>query len=296
MIKNNEKISCIVTVYNRFDYVRNIIKCLKNQTLQIDELILADDGSKENIFETIKDLLEDCKFKVIHIFQEDIAFRLARSRNNAVRVSNSDFLIFFDQDVIFSDDFIEKVYSSAERKRILMTKVAGSSENQKKCIDEYLSEGKNFEFIYSNIFGDSVTKSLRKITRKDKFYNLLYKLKLRTRGAKMAGAFFALYKDDFININGFDEKYIGWGEEDDDFCNRFYKYGGIAKPLDLEIYPVHMYHPFAPSKGNSPNWEYYQKRKKEISKNNYKPEYGYNNTLGEDKYRATILKEINDDN
>lgn len=292
-MKKKEKIACIVTVYNRFNYVRNIIKCLKNQTLQIDELILVDDGSSESILESIEDLLQDCKFNVIHVFQEDIAFRLARSRNNGVRVTDSDFLIFCDQDIIFADDFIETVYNSAKKKSILMTRVPTTTETEKNLIEKYIADEKNFEFIYNNIFDNEINNILKKVCKKDRFYNLLYKFKLRDRGAKMAGVFFALYKKDFININGFDEKYIGWGEEDDDFCNRFYKYGGFVEPLKLKMFPIHLYHPFTPSKGNSPNWEYYQKRKKEINKSNYKSEYGYYNTFGEDKYRVNILKKIN---
>lgn len=80
-----EKITAIVTVYNRFEYVRNMIKCLKRQSLQIDELILADDGSKDELLPYIKDLIDDINFSIKWVRQEDLAFRLARSRNNGVR-------------------------------------------------------------------------------------------------------------------------------------------------------------------------------------------------------------------
>ena len=109
---------------------------------------------------------------------------------------------------------------------------------------------------------------------------------------KMIGYFFALYKDDFIKLNGFDEKYIGWGEEDDDFSNRFYKMGGFLKCIEASHPIIHMYHYSAPSKGDSPNMLYYRQRKKEISKNNYKSYYGYDNTLGEDRYNIEKIKNI----
>ena len=41
-----EKISVIVTLYNRLEYARNMILSLLHQTLMIDELVFADDGSK----------------------------------------------------------------------------------------------------------------------------------------------------------------------------------------------------------------------------------------------------------
>ena len=51
-----EKISLIVTLYNRLEYARNMILALQQQTKQIDELIFADDGSSEDVYEYIKDL------------------------------------------------------------------------------------------------------------------------------------------------------------------------------------------------------------------------------------------------
>ena len=44
-----EKITVIVTLYNRLEYARNMILALLNQTKMIDELIFADDGSKDDV-------------------------------------------------------------------------------------------------------------------------------------------------------------------------------------------------------------------------------------------------------
>ena len=44
-----------------------------------------------------------------------------------------------------------------------------------------------------------------------------------------------------------------------------------------------MYHKVASSKNDSPNEQYYQKRKKEISRKNYKAENGYFNSIDSDK-------------
>lgn len=49
-------------------------------------------------------------FEIKHVYQEDIGFRLARSRNNGARIASGDFLIFLDQDVIMPNDFVEKVF------------------------------------------------------------------------------------------------------------------------------------------------------------------------------------------
>lgn len=286
---NKEKISVIVTLYNRLEYARNMILSLINQTLMIDELIFADDGSKEDVADVIKDLIDKCPFEIKCVYQEDIGFRLARSRNNGARAATGEFLIFLDQDVIMPDDFIEKIYNVRKKKRIISSRGILSYEWQKEKIQIDLNQGKKFSEIYK--FVTSRQKSeIKKIIKRDILYRVLYKLKLRTRGAKIVGLIFALYKEDFIATNGFDDNYKGWGKEDDDFGNRFFKYGGETYPILFEKFPIHMYHLGADSKKDSLNEEYYQKRKKEISKKNYKAINGYYNSINKDVIKIKTIK------
>ena len=284
-----EKITVIVTVYNRLKYVRNIIICLLQQTVNIHELIFADDGSKEDITNYIEDLIPLCKFKIKHVYQEDLGFRLSRSRNNAVRNSEGDYLIFLDQDVIFSEDFIEKIYSQKKEKVIVYTRALVSNEEEKEKIQKNLEKSKSFKAVY-NLVNKEQEKITKKAILKDRIYNILYFLKLRKRGGKIAGLMFSLYKKDFIAINGFDEKYKAYGYEDDDFCNRFFKYGKGTKIVRFNMYPIHMYHYFDPTKKYDLNKNYYYIRKKQISKLNFKCQYGYINSIDKDK---VILTGIN---
>lgn len=284
-----DKISLIVTLYNRLEYARNMIFALQKQTKQIDELIFADDGSSENLMDYIGDLIDSCQFKIKHIYQEDIGFRLARSRNNGAREAKGDYLIFMDQDVIFDNNFIQIIYENRRKKRMIFSEALGSSLEEKNLIQEEIGKEYNYEKIYSLIDKDKKIDQ-DNIVKKQKLYNILYKLKLRSRGAKIVGLIFSLYKEDFININGLDEKYIGWGYEDDDFGNRFFKYGGETYVFKMQRYPIHMYHKSANTTNGSVNEEYYRKRKKEISKDNYRCEYGFDKTLAEDKYKIFIIK------
>lgn len=287
---NKEKISVIVTLYNRLEYARNIIISLLHQTKMIDELVFADDGSREDVAATIEDLIKICPFKIKIVYQEDIGFRLARSRNNGVRVATSEFLILLDQDIIMPDNFIEKVYSKRKKKVIVSVRGFLTTEEQKNKIQNIIDTKYNYNEIYSILYNKKDDDFFQKIITKDKLYSFLYKLKLRNRGAKMVGLMSALYKEDYIAINGFDDKYKGWGKEDDDFCNRFYKYGGNVYPIRLEKYLIHMYHPFSNTKIKSLNEKYYQKRKQEISSKNYRAINGYINSIDDDEIKVKILK------
>ena len=200
------KVTVIVTVYNRLEYTRNIVLCLLNQTKNIEELIFVDDGSKENLKDYIADLLPKCNFKIKHIYQEDLGFRLSRSRNNGVRHAEGDYLIFLDQDVVFPNDFIENNTKNRKKKVMTYTKPIASDENENNEIQKLLCCDFNYNEIYKNI-KQEVHKVREKSMKKDLFYSFLHSCHLRSRGGKIAGLMFALYKEDYININGFDEKY-----------------------------------------------------------------------------------------
>lgn len=227
-------------------------------------------------------------FKITEVKQEDLGFRLARSRNNGARASKGEFLIFMDQDLIFPNDFIEKIYKARAQKRMLISVAIWSSKEEKEEIMPLIGQD------YANIINKISQKKLKENKRiifKNNLNNILYALKLRPKGMKMVGYFFALYKEDFININGFDENFIGWGEEDDDFYWRFYKYGGEIKCVVPDYPIIHIFHPFASSKGQGPNKDYYYKRRKEYSKFDFKPpKFGFDKTLGDDEFKINIIK------
>ena len=286
---SKEKITVVVTLYNRLEYARNMILSLLNQTLMIDELIFADDGSKQDVSEIIKDLIDGCPFEIKHVYQEDIGFRLARSRNNGARIASGDFLIFLDQDVIMPNDFVEKIYNSRKEKRMISSRGILTSEEQKNKIQEIINKKYDYSKIYT-VIPIKDDEEIKKRLRRDNLYRFLYKVKLRTRGAKIAGLIFALYKKDYIAINGFDDNYKGWGKEDDDFCNIFYKYGGEVYPLKLKEYLLHMYHPFSSTKAESLNESYYQQRKQEINKKNFKCLNGYENSIDNDEVKIKCIK------
>lgn len=277
----NEKISIIVCVYNRFEYVRNILKCLIEQTADIYEVIFADDGSKNNLNEAIEDLIPQCKFKIKVVWQQDIGFRLAKSRNNAVRYSEGDYLIFMDQDIVFDKDFIENILKARKKGKVVYTKALWTTAEERDEIQKKFDEEYDYEKMYLTIKKtnhESIVKSMKKA----KFYSLLYNFHLRKRGGKFAGLFISLYKEDFLKVNGFDEKYNGFGYEDDDFGNRLFKCGINTIPLNFEYFPIHMAHPTDPTEKESPNRDYYRNRKKEIFKGKHKCEYGFDNPLGQD--------------
>lgn len=76
---SNISTSLIISTYNRSDALEICVKSVLRQSLLPDEIIIADDGSKEDTRELIHQLAASSEVPIIHVWHEDLGFRLAPS-------------------------------------------------------------------------------------------------------------------------------------------------------------------------------------------------------------------------
>ena len=282
------KISVIVPIYNRLEHFRALFICLLRQNRQIDELIITDDGSSQQILDYIADLIPKASFKIKHIYQEDKGFRKTRALNNGVINSEGELLIFCDQDLIFGEEYIEYMEKNIKKGCFLLCRPISVNEEEKDIILKKIELSNKYEELLKALpknYLESVNKTL-KTDRKRRILNIL---KLSKRGIKLVGMSYAVMKSDYLKVNGYDENYNGWGEEDDDFGNRLYVAGVKGKELKTPNMQIHLWHYSDPTKKHSMNEEYYYKRKKEIFSNkNYFCKNGCSEAR--DDIKITMLK------
>ena len=283
------KISVIVPVYNRLEHLRALFLCLLRQKKQADELIITDDGSSQKVLDFIGDLIPEAKFKVKHIYQEDKGFRKTRALNNAVRNSSGDLLIFCDQDLIFGEEYVETIAGNIKENIFLMGRAHTLKREEKDFVLENIEKINSYEEIVKNL-PDSYIPTIKKMLNEDKRRRLLKTFKLAKRGIKLVGMSYALMKNAYIKVNGYDENYIGWGQEDDDFGNRLTVAGINGKELVTKNIQLHLWHYSDPTKVHSSNEEYYYKRKEEIfSKKDFYCEKGYEDSKNRDDVTVKTL-------
>ena len=284
------KISVIVPVYNRLEHLRALFLCLLRQKKQADELIITDDGSSQKVLDFIGDLIPKAQFKVKHIYQEDKGFRKTRALNNAVRNSSGDLLIFCDQDLIFGEEYVETIAGNIKENIFLMGRDHKLKREEKDFVLEKIEKINSYEEIVKNL-PDSYIPTIKKMLNEDKRRRLLKTFKLAKRGIKLVGMSYALMKNAYIKVNGYDENYIGWGQEDDDFGNRLTVAGINGKELVTKNIQLHLWHYSDPTKVHSSNEEYYYKRKEEIfSKKDFYCKKGYEDSKNRDDI---TVKELN---
>lgn len=269
------KFSLIIAVYNRVHLLRKSLIALKNQSIFPDELILSDDGSDEDIKGGILEIVKDLSFPVKIVRQEHKGFRLARCRNNSVKASSGDFLIFFDQDVIHTENYIQTFIQNRKEKRFLTAYPIRLTEKQ----SENITEDCISKYDFNRFLLPEQKIKIKKQFFKDYISFVGRKLLLVKNKPKIRGGFCAINRQDYLNVNGYDEKFIGWGNEDDDIRRRLYKSGVYGFNPFYNEYPIHLYHEPFHKDGKRVNKDYNLQQIKKINEGEFYCKYGYDNPL-----------------
>ena len=102
-----ELVSIIVPVYNLEKYIEKCVRSLLQQTYTNVEIILVDDGSRDESGEICDRLAsEDSRIKVIH--KENGG--LSSARNCGIENATGEYIMFVDGDDFISELMVEKLY------------------------------------------------------------------------------------------------------------------------------------------------------------------------------------------
>lgn len=239
---NQPDVSLIISFYNRIDFLKLVFAGLQRQTFKNFEVIIADDGSKEEIIDEIEKLSKEMNFPITHIWQEDRGFRKNKILNQAVINSNSPYLIFIDGDCIPHRNFIAEHF----RHRQLNFCLTGRRVNLSQKLSETLTDQKVKEGILENLFFLLKDGLFGKSTDVEKgffFRNKFLRKFLNKKKRGLLGCNFSVHKTDLISINGFDERYIAPSiGEDSDVQFRLELAKVHVRSLNNIAVQYHLYH------------------------------------------------------
>jgi glycosyltransferase involved in cell wall biosynthesis len=236
-------ISIIVSTYNRPDALKLVLLALAEQNIQPNtfEVIVADDGSNQDTKNLVDNLSPNLPYPLHHVWHEDTGFRLATIRNKAAAQAKGDYLIFLDGDCIPLISFVYRHKLLAEKKYFVAgNRILLSQGFTKKVVSQ------PEEDIHKKTFWEWFLICNQKNC--NKFLAFLYIplqniRKLRaTKWQGARGCNLAVWKEDLIAINGFDESYTGWGYEDSDLIIRLMRKGILRKDGHFAVPVLHLFH------------------------------------------------------
>ncbi len=235
------KTALIVTTYNRPDALAAVLEGYCRQSDQDFELVVADDGSKEDTADVVRQFVQRAPFRLTHVWHEDQGFRAAAIRNRAVASSEADYIVFTDGDCVPSRHFVRAHKQLAEpgyflgANRVLLS--AGLT-NRVLCRQVSIHTWRLFDWLLSWSKRD-INRVLPLMELPDGPFRKW--APDRWKGIKTCN--FSAWRTDLIRVNGLDESYEGWGLEDSDLVIRLLHAGVKQKSARFAATVFHLWHP-----------------------------------------------------
>lgn len=105
--KHQIKTSLLISTYNWCEALNLCLNSVLQQSQQPDEIVIADDGSREDTKLIITEFSKKSSTPVIHVWHEDIGFRKTIILNKAIAKCSADYIIQIDGDLILHKHFIK---------------------------------------------------------------------------------------------------------------------------------------------------------------------------------------------
>jgi glycosyltransferase involved in cell wall biosynthesis len=233
-------ISVIFTTYNSLDWLEKVIWGFSCQTLQPDEIIIADDGSTDETRVRIDQLRTATKLNIIHVWHEDEGFRKTLILNKAIVASTGDYLIFTDGDCVPRNDFVATHMHYAESGYLLSGGYFKLPMQASSAISKGdVLSGSCFDVDWLKKHGLQKTYKTVKLSARGwqkRLFNAMTPTGATWNGHNASG-----WRSDIIATNGFDTR-MQYGGEDRELGERMFNMGIKAKQIRYSAVCIHLDH------------------------------------------------------
>lgn len=256
MATGHPRLSVILSTFDRPAALGLALDGIRESAGRVElEVVVADDGSGPETRAVVERLASRGDFPVTHVRHEHAGFRLAAIRNLAVRASRGEVLVFLDGDCIVHPGALALHAARARpgRAHSGARVFLGPEETSD------LLEGRRAPAEVAGTAYRRAARSLFGLFASNLFYR---SLRLKPRPKLVAGNC-AVHRSDFEKVNGFDERFVGWGYEDDDLARRLRRVGVRIRDGTLDCLALHLFHPVHPShrpcSRETANYRYYRR-------------------------------------
>jgi GT2 family glycosyltransferase len=240
------RLTILVSTYERHDALDAVLRGLSQQSDTEFEVVVTDDGSGPDTRAVVENWQTAFGEALVHIWQPDEGYRLALVRNRGALAAHGDYLVFMDGDCVPRRGFVRALRESAQPgwfvagRRLelgpdLSTKVrSGAVSASRWSLARWMLQP---GFDRGGLW--ALTPRDRRRTGNDRLPEF-------EPHANAYGFLFGVSRSDFERANGFDARYVGWGEEDVDLALRLRRLGLKCGHAGPEATLLHLWHP--PSK------------------------------------------------
>ena len=212
-MKNLPTCSLLIATYNWPEALHLCLLSAFRQRVLPAEIIVCDDGSHDSTRQLIDRLRPLCPVPLVHLWQPDEGFQLARIRNKGIARATSDYILQIDGDIILDRHYVKDQLANA-RPGVFY------SGNR-----YYISPEESVRLLANPTPTPTIPLRLNKNSWRRLRLPVLQQLMRRyyhwpDAPFNVTGCNMAFWRQDLLAVNGYDEGFTGWGWEDTDLTLR----------------------------------------------------------------------------
>ena len=229
-------LSLIIAAYKNISALEIVFETLSAQSFKNFEVIIAEDNDSPAMLTCIETARQKYFFPIQHISQPDMGFRKTRALNAAIKISQTDYLVFIDGDCLLHRHFLKQHYLHRKENTALFGRRVILTE---KLTDEILNP-----IPAQKISFNPFKLLLARCGRLDAAFYLPFMPTPIEKGSGIWGCNWSIQKKNLYAVNGFDEDYVSAGiGEDTDIEWRLKKIGVQLRKIKFQAIQYHLYHP-----------------------------------------------------
>lgn len=231
----------VVLTYNRSDALLAVLRALAPQCAPDDMVVIADDGSRPEHVQALREGLPPFACRVRHAWHPDTGFTAARARNLGAAAAQADYIVFMDGDCVPTAHFAAAHRALREPgffvngSRVLLGE-AFTDRVLRGQID--LAQLSTAEWVRCRMAGD-----VNKLSHLACWAGAPGRVQRAFSWRGIRSCNFGVWWRDLQAVNGFDESFSGWGHEDADLVLRLHHHGLRRRNGFLATEVFHLWHP-----------------------------------------------------
>ena len=234
--------SLIITTYNWPEALDLTLASVARQAVPPAEIVIADDGSTAATAAVVADWQRRLSMPVQHVWQEDVGFRLARSRNGAIAATRHEYLILVDGDMLLHPRFVEDHLACARRDCFIQgARPQLSHESTARLLR---TRGSQVSVLAPGLQRRAYAVRSPLLSR--------WASKVKATLAGIQGCNQSFWREHAVQVNGYDERFAGWGPEDREFAARLLHIGLQRNYVRHRAVAFHLHHATRAPSGANP--------------------------------------------
>jgi GT2 family glycosyltransferase len=236
-------VSVVVSTYEWPEALDSVLRGLAAQFDPEFEIVVADDGSTVQTEAVVDRWKRVLGTRLVHVWQPDDGFRLARVRNLGAAAAHGESLIFIDGDCIPRPRFVEAMRRALLTGWFLAAPRLQLSRRLSQTILRERTPIERWSVLELLVRARGDIRGWRYLTPRDRRRTWRPGLPDFAPHGNEYGFCTAVARADFEAVNGFDLRFVGWGDQDVDLAVRLRRLGlrcGFAGPQSAML---HLWHP-----------------------------------------------------